>query len=364
VDMTPAVDNGTVFVGSGDRSFYAIDAASGQKKWSYLVGSGMTGPALATPIVAKNRVYFVTGAMLYALDTLTGTRNWLFDTPEKWALNPPVLREGTLFLAAGPAFWQPHTTGESFLYALDPGTGKANWTVRVEGINISGPLILKDLIFFSVQEPQPVRGAKPGQGVEVKPAKGTLYAVDAASGKTKWKVGTPPSLPGRQMLIAGKTICLNTFGNLFAFELQSGHQSWSFSKEIVTEFVADEQYIYVSTRGTGAADMLRALDLSTGKEKWSTELSGYMRLNSIRDGVIYLDGDYLLATDAATGKELWTFKEKDGPPKRAISLRLIAGSTIFLDSPSVGAMDPNSTERVMRNYPGYLQKIDVQAGKR
>ena len=32
VDMAPAVENGTVFIGAGDNSFYAIDAATGRKK--------------------------------------------------------------------------------------------------------------------------------------------------------------------------------------------------------------------------------------------------------------------------------------------------------------------------------------------
>jgi outer membrane protein assembly factor BamB len=52
IDMTPAVVNGTVFIGSGDHSFYAIDAPTGQKKWSYAAGSGMVSTTLEATTVS------------------------------------------------------------------------------------------------------------------------------------------------------------------------------------------------------------------------------------------------------------------------------------------------------------------------
>jgi outer membrane protein assembly factor BamB len=55
--MTPAVANGTVFIGAGDHSFYAIDAATGLTSGSN--GSFAAGPGwdactgLGSPVGTK-----------------------------------------------------------------------------------------------------------------------------------------------------------------------------------------------------------------------------------------------------------------------------------------------------------------------
>lgn len=43
VDSSPLVVADTVYVGSGDRSFYAFNVASGKKIWSYETGGSVTG---------------------------------------------------------------------------------------------------------------------------------------------------------------------------------------------------------------------------------------------------------------------------------------------------------------------------------
>src|SRR5207247_543751 len=85
VDMAPAVANGTVFIGSGDHSFYAIEADTGKKKWSYEAGRGMASNSNSSypvpPAIVRNgTVYFVTDDGLHAADALSGERKWLFET--------------------------------------------------------------------------------------------------------------------------------------------------------------------------------------------------------------------------------------------------------------------------------------------
>jgi hypothetical protein len=84
VDMTPAVANGTVFIGAGDHRFYAIDAATGKKKWSYEAGGGMaslSGPyPIPAAVLKDGTTYFVTEGGLHAVEALTGERKWLVKT--------------------------------------------------------------------------------------------------------------------------------------------------------------------------------------------------------------------------------------------------------------------------------------------
>jgi outer membrane protein assembly factor BamB len=181
VEMTPAVDNGTVFVGSEDKSFYAIDAATGKKKWSYPAGQWLGGP----PAIVKNGVvYFTSEQGLHAVDVLTGKRKWRFETlPEiskgNWSRPPsaPVLSDGVFFLTA----WPYGNDAKSFLYAVNLETGKPKWVTTVDGGTFMGdPVTAKDLVFFSVIEKGSDTTYRNGKRID---GKATPYAVDVASGQ-------------------------------------------------------------------------------------------------------------------------------------------------------------------------------------
>src|SRR3989344_2043957 len=175
VDMTPAVENGTVFIGSGDRSFYAIDAATGKKKWSYVAGPGMasnnyTSYPVPAAVLKNGTVYFVTEDSLHALDALTCKRKRLFETLQEIPIenmnmrrkrtpSEPVLGDGVLFLTA----WPPSLVDtrqarmsslprKSFVYAVDPESGKAKWVIGVDGLDITAPTTAKGLVFVAVKE--------------------------------------------------------------------------------------------------------------------------------------------------------------------------------------------------------------------
>src|SRR5258706_9880776 len=126
IDMTPAVEDGTVFIGSGDQSFYAIDAASGKKKWSYVAGprmvsSNFTSVTYPAAVVKNGTVYFVGGNGLQALDALTGKRKWLFEMSLKYrSATRLVMGNGVIFLLV-----------EESVFAIDLESGKPRWVTTV-----------------------------------------------------------------------------------------------------------------------------------------------------------------------------------------------------------------------------------------
>lgn len=355
VDMTPAVENGTVFVGSGDHSFYAIDAATGKRKWSYDIGYAMASSSNSSfpvppPVVKDGTLYFATGDGLHAIDALTGKRKWLFETwqanyfDRKHAAEGPVLGNGVIFLTMW-VYLDPNTQ-KSLLYAVDPGSGKAKWVTNVGGWDVTAPATSKGLAFFAVEDPGPTPTSFSGRE--------TLYAINAADGQVKWKLSTGRKY-GTQLLIAGNTIYFSTDTNLQALELETGRQLWSFSADEISEIRADDQRLYVATHKGSIMrpkDTLHALALSTGQEKWSQNFGGSARVAMIQDGVVYAGREHLHAIDAATGKELWSFK---GTGRE--SARLISEGRIFLTSPT---MDYIGTKRVDQ---GYLYAIDAKTGK-
>lgn len=351
VDMTPAVENGTVFIGSGDHSFYAIDAATGKMKWSYVAGFGMassnnTSYPVPAPVLKNGTVYFVTEDGLHALDALTGKRKWLFETLQEIPVkdmnlhrkrepSAPVLGDGIIFLTAWP-YLQRDTPRKSFLYAVAPESGTTRWVTTLDGTDITAPVAAKGLVFVAIGP--------------------SMYAINAVDGKVRWKLGEGKALGTPRLLVAGNIIYFSTDKSLLAAELETGRQLWSYSAdEIHGDLKADDQHLYViSHKGSFGRpkDTLYALALTTGQERWSQKLSGLVYSVLVHDGVVYAGRNYLHAIDAVTGKKIWSFK---GTGRE--SAPVISDGRILLTSPTV---DYFGTSRVDQ---GYLYAIDAKTGK-
>src|SRR4051812_36556584 len=72
-----AVANGTVYFGSMDRNFYAVDEETGKQKWKVALTDGIS----SSPAVDGNTVYFnAYDGELYAADAFTGKVKWEFKT--------------------------------------------------------------------------------------------------------------------------------------------------------------------------------------------------------------------------------------------------------------------------------------------
>jgi outer membrane protein assembly factor BamB len=94
----------TVYFGSYDGDFYAVDARSGARRWSYRSGGKISG----APTVVGNIVYFSDSGTktTTALNAVSGHKVWSLD---HGAFNPVISDGRTIFL-----------TGHSLQYALLP----------------------------------------------------------------------------------------------------------------------------------------------------------------------------------------------------------------------------------------------------
>jgi polyvinyl alcohol dehydrogenase (cytochrome) len=147
----PTVVGGRLFVGSQNGTVYALDAKSGCIYWTYTAKSGVR-TALTfddDPGRRQPTVYFGdTGANVYALDAATGRELWtrtIDDHPLARVTGSLTIGFGSLFVpvssieetAAAQAGYACCTFRGS-LHALDPATGATRWRT------------------FMVPEPQPM----------------------------------------------------------------------------------------------------------------------------------------------------------------------------------------------------------------
>ncbi|WP_435349279.1 PQQ-binding-like beta-propeller repeat protein [Haloarchaeobius sp. HRN-SO-5] len=93
---SPAVADGTVFVGSLDTNLYAVDAETGEEQWRFETDTQID----SSPTVVDGTV-FVGGVdtNLYAVDAGTGDVQWRFVTDDRIESTPTVA-DGTVFVGS------------------------------------------------------------------------------------------------------------------------------------------------------------------------------------------------------------------------------------------------------------------------
>ena len=101
---TPAIGaDGTVYLGSDDQSVYAIDGASGTKRWSFATGEKVR----ASPAIGSDGTVYVrsTDQNVYALDGATGGMKWstrtgaVFDAGS-FTSSPTIGPDGTIYVGS------------------------------------------------------------------------------------------------------------------------------------------------------------------------------------------------------------------------------------------------------------------------
>jgi eukaryotic-like serine/threonine-protein kinase len=160
VHATPAVAGGLVYIGSWDRNFYALDAASGALRWKFQTGDdqkihnqiGIQGSAS----VANGIVYFgCRDSHLYALDARDGTLRWKHDESGSWVIATPAIYNGAVYFT---------TSDEHVFFALDAATGATLFHDKYATFAYSSPSIAGGVAYYGTFD-------------------GLLYAVDARTGK-------------------------------------------------------------------------------------------------------------------------------------------------------------------------------------
>jgi eukaryotic-like serine/threonine-protein kinase len=144
VHATPAVSNGTVYIGSWDRYMYALDANTGAVRWKFQTGDdtviyNQVGIA-SSAAVANGIVYFgCRDSKFYAVDARTGALRWKRDEHGSWVIGSPAIAHGNVYYT---------TSDERVFVALDAASGALRFTIPYGAFAFSSPSIAGNIVYF------------------------------------------------------------------------------------------------------------------------------------------------------------------------------------------------------------------------
>jgi len=307
-EATAVIDHDSVYVGSLDGNFYAIDRATGAERWKYHTELGFSAAAA----VADGRVYVGDAdGKFYAFAAADGKLLWGFEASAEINSAPNFYKNLVLF-----------GSQDATLYALDAVSGKLAWKYAigdqircsptvVEGramvagcdgklhiIRLEDGQEIGDVVIDSPTGSTPaVRGDQLFFGTEG----GTFFAIDWRTAKVSW---TAKSERGQSIRSsAAVTPELAIIGardkRVHAFQVSDGKEAWSFA----TRSRVDSCPVVVGERvffGSGDG-RLYALDRKTGEKSWYYEAGGQFTASPAvaagrmvignQDGTLYCFGE-------------------------------------------------------------------------
>jgi outer membrane protein assembly factor BamB len=314
------------------------------------------------PAIAYGRLYVVNAyGDVMALNTHTGKRAWRFRGRRCAASAPAVskIRHGTVYVSLlnrgdcatgsgkdgevvalahnwgqvrwrrtiGPSESSPLVVGNTVyvgdwrgdVYALNARTGRSKWRFRTGGRVKGGLSYLTGRVFVGSYDHH-------------------VYALSARTGQLLWKTPAQQRLGNRGTFYSTPSVAYGrvyigaTDGKVYSFGAHSGKIRWSHG---TGGYVYGSPAIWNQRVLVGSySGKFYALDAATGDEKWSFKANGPISGSAnVIDGVVYfatLKGR-AYGLDARTGKKVWTFGDGRYAPMVADKSRayLVGYATVY-----------------------------------
>ncbi len=300
IDSSPAVFNGTVYVGSYNGSLYAFNALNGTQLWSAATSNIIY---TSSPAVANSVVYI--GSLdgnLYAFNTRTGTQLWSAATYSPIDSSPAVAN-GVVYVGSEGDYYS--------FYAFNAQTGAQLWSAAIGYVN-SSPAVANGVVYvgsldgsfyaFNAQTgaqlwsvfgsfyPDLSSAAVANGVVYIGSTDGTLHALNAQNGTQLWSVSTGNSIESSPAVANGVIYVGSEDGNLYAFNAQTGTQLWSAAtgSSIQSSPAVANGVVYIGSQNGS----LYAFNAQTGAQLWSSTTGGAINSSpAVVNGMVYVGSD-------------------------------------------------------------------------
>ncbi len=312
INTRPTVADGTVYFGSDDGKVYALDADTGNLRWSYPttagpVDSSPAGPVDSSPAVADGTVYFGGGdSTVYALDADTGNLRWSYPTKGPVDSSPAVA-DGTVYFGSDD---RDPRSGDAKVYALDADTGNLRWSyLTKESVN-SSPAVADGTVYIGSDND-------------------TVYALNATTGHLRWSYQSRAPVRSSPAVADGTVYIGSDDGTVYALNATTGQPRWSYptGADVVPGPAVADGTVYIGSDN----DTVYALNATTGHLRWSYQTRGPVNSSpAVADGTVYIgsNDDTVYALNATTGHLRWSY------PTGGIffSSPAAAGGTVYIGS--------------------------------
>ncbi len=296
-----AYDSKNVYIGTAAGTFYALDQLDGKTVWQYSTGSAIH----STAAYEEEKLYFTDNKQsLYCLSAKNGKLNWKIDfgdrLPYEWKYDywysSPVILQNKILVGAD----------DGFMYCLDKENGKVIWKFKAESVIRATPTVESGVVYFGDCD-------------------GHVYAISLADGRPLWRFETE----GVKFILGGEwyydrkavlgtvaisdSVCIvgARDGYLYGIHKTTGKKIWVENYDITwvcASVVVKDQIAIV---GTSDGRFVRAHDVNTGKELWTTKTRGIVWSSAVIIGrTVYVsDGNSILyMLDYKTGEKISEYR--------------------------------------------------------
>ncbi len=288
VVSSPAVAGGTVYVGSDDGKLYAFDAAgvancsAGSPGTCSPLWTAATGGAVrSSPAVAEGTVYVGSDdGKLYAFDA-AGLFNCSAGPPRtcsaRWVTNVGAIVRSSPVVSNGLVYVGSDDAG---LYALNATTGQVVWKTITGAAVRSSPAVAGGAVYVGSDDK-------------------AVYALDAATGAVRWKTTTGASVGSSPAVANGVVYVGSDDAGLYALNATTGQVAWKTitGASVRSSPAVSDGVVYV---GSDDAKVY-ALDAPTGAVLWTAPTPGVVGSSpAVANGLVYVgsDGGSLAVFDA------------------------------------------------------------------
>ncbi|MCY0954994.1 PQQ-binding-like beta-propeller repeat protein [Streptomyces sp. H27-S2] len=278
-----SAERGTVVTATRGGDVQGWEASTGHRLWELSGAQTDFETPEAAPVLHDGTVYVWQDARLRAVDARSGRESWSYPVGDAASCgNVPVrvtpAPDGNVYVSAGTR-----------VLSVDRSSGRVRWHFEAPAVFLAAPAFA----------PGP---AVTGGGVYLADYLGTVYALDAATGKDRWRIATESRSSADPVLVANGNVHLGAGSALYTLDAVTGTPKWRFAAggEITgLPAVADGRVHF------GSADhCLYTLDAAGGQLRWKLATGGEITGAPVAEaGVVYACSKdrCVYALDAAKG---------------------------------------------------------------